>query len=114
MTDRKTWEQRVAAWRASGESAQKFAEGRDYTVHMLRYWARRIDEEAAAASAPSIRLARVVRAPAEAAALPRATARQPTGAALVLEVGGARVQVPAGFERATLRAVLEVLRESER
>ena len=104
----------MAAWRASGESAQKFAEGRDYTVHMLRYWARRIAEEAAASSEPSIRLARVVRAPAEAAALPSATTRPPVGAALVLEVGGARVQVPAGFERATLRAVLEVLRESER
>lgn len=104
----------MAAWRASGESAQKFAEGRDYTVHMLRYWARRIDEEAAAPSAPSIRLARVVRAPRDAAPQPIEAARQPTGAALVLEVGGARVQVPAGFERATLRAVLEVLRESER
>jgi hypothetical protein len=103
----------VAAWRASGESAQKFAEGRDYTVHMLRYWARRIAEEAAASSEPSIRLARVVRTSAGAAPLPSATARQPTGAALVLEVGGARVQVPVGFERATLRAVLEVLRESE-
>ena len=107
----------MAAWRASGESAQKFAEGRDYTVHMLRYWARRIDEEQAALAAssePSIRLARVVRAPKEAAPHPFEAARQPTGAALVLEVGGARVQVPAGFERATLRAVLEVLRESER
>ena len=104
----------MAAWRASGESAQKFAEGRDYTVHMLRYWAGRVKEEAAVPSAPSIRLARVVRAPKEAAPQPFEAARQPTGAALVLEVGGARVQVPAGFERATLRAVLEVLRESER
>jgi hypothetical protein len=112
MTDRKTWEQRVAAWRASGQSAQKFAEGRDYTVHMLRYWAGRVKEEEAAPSEPSIRLARVVRAPAEATALPSATTRQP--AALVLEVSGARVQIPAGFERATLRALLEVLRESDR
>lgn len=101
----------MAAWRTSGQSAQKFAEGRDYTVHMLRYWAGRVKEEAAAE--PSIRLARVVRTSAGAAPLPSATARQPTGAALVLEVGGARVQVPVGFERATLRAVLEVLRESE-
>lgn len=114
MTDRKTWEQRVGAWRASGQSAQKFAEGRDYTVHMLRYWARRMDEEAAASSEPSIRLARIVRAPREVAPQSIEAAQQPTGVALVLEVGGARVQVPVGFERATLRAVLEVLRESER
>lgn len=113
MTDRKTWEQRVAAWRASGQSAQKFAEGRDYTVHMLRYWAGRMKEEAAL-SEPSIRLARVVRAPKEVAPQPKEAARQPTGVALVLEIGGVRVQVPVGFERATLRAVLEVLRESER
>lgn len=52
MTDRKTWEQRVAAWRASGQSAQKFAEGRDYTVHMQRYWAGRMKEEEAAPSDP--------------------------------------------------------------
>ncbi len=110
MTDRKTWEQRVAAWRASGQSAQKFAEGRDYTVHMLRYWAGRLKEEEAE---PSIRLARVVRAPRE-VPQPLEAARPPTGTALVLEVGGARVQVPAGFERATLRAVLEVLRERKR
>ena len=81
---------------------------------MLRYWAGRVKEEEAAPSEPSIRLARVVRAPAEAAALPSATTRQPAGVALVLEVSGARVQIPAGFERATLRALLEVLRESER
>jgi hypothetical protein len=84
---------------------------------MLRYWARRIDEEQAAlaaSSAPSIRLARVVRAPREVAPQAIEAARQAVGAALVLEIGGARVQVPAGFERATLRAVLEVLRESER
>lgn len=114
MTDRKTWEQRVAAWRASGQSAQKFAEGRDYTVHMLRYWAGRVKEEEAAPSEESIRLARVVRAPKDVAPQPKEAARQPTGVVLVLEIGGVRVQVPVGFERATLRAVLEVLRESER
>lgn len=101
----------MAAWRASGESAQKFAEGRDYTVHMLRYWAGRLKEEEAE---PSIRLARIVRAPREVTPQSIEAAQQPTGVALVLEVGGARVQVPVGFERATLRAVLEVLRESER
>jgi len=70
---------------------------------MLRYWARRIDEEAAVPSAPSIRLARVVRAPREVAPQPIEAARQPIGAALVLEVGGARWAYPrpgpwSGFE----------------
>ncbi|MGH7605075.1 MAG: IS66 family insertion sequence element accessory protein TnpA, partial [Gemmatimonadaceae bacterium] len=30
MADRATWAKRVAAWRASGQSATKFCEGRDF------------------------------------------------------------------------------------
>jgi hypothetical protein len=108
MTDRKTWEQRVAGWRASGQSAREFAEGRDYTVHMLRYWAQRIEKEAA--KVEPVRLARVVRVPRE-VALVAGSATAVAGAPLVLEVGGARMQIGAGFDRSTLRAVLEVLRE---
>ena len=38
----------MAAWRASGQSAREFAEGRDFSVHMLRYWANRVEKEAVA------------------------------------------------------------------
>lgn len=118
MSDPKTWEQRVAAWRASGQSAREFAEGRDLSVHMLRYWAKRVEKEAVAPGPDTaVRVARVVVTASEPSLAP-STTPQPSAAGgapatLVLELGGARVQIPAGFERATLRAVLEVLRESE-
>ncbi len=118
MSDRKTWEQRVAAWRASGQSARGFVEGRDYSVHMLRYWASRVEKEAAAPSPDAaVRLARVVVTPGEPAqalkATPRPVAADAAPAALVLELGGVRMHIFAGVESTTLRTVLEVLRESE-
>lgn len=116
MTDLKIWEQRVAAWRSSGQSARQYAEGREFSVHMLRYWARQVATAPAAkaaattstASVPELRLARVMR---PAAAMVSASPRQGVSheAALVIEVGGARVAVRPGFDRATLTAVLDVL-----
>ena len=112
MIDIKTWEQRVAAWRTSGQSARAFSEGREYSVHMLRYWGRRVGTAAptkvrrssSGASAPEpapVRLARVLR-----------TGPQPIGTAtapVVIELGRAKVAVSPGFDRPTLAAVLELL-----
>jgi len=87
MTDVKTWEQRVAAWRSSGQSARELAEGRDYTVHMLRYWARRVGGGTAPASERPVRLARVIRSRADVGAAAAVSG------ALAIEMGGARVIV---------------------
>ena len=115
MTDMKTWEQRVAAWRSSGQSARAYSEDREFSVHMLRYWARRVGPKAAppapASRAPSspppprpaVRMARVLRT---------GTSAQPTtttSSAVVIEIGRARVAVAAGFDRPTLAAVLDLL-----
>lgn len=82
-----------------------FVEGSGYSASALRYWAKRLDGEAAPtrASSGSVRLARVVSSTPEAA----------WSAAVVIELGRARVAVASGVDAATLRTVLEVLGELE-
>jgi hypothetical protein len=108
MTDAKTRAERVAEWRASGLSAVKFSAGRDFTAHRLWDWASKIRkvEEArtpgiARTTMGRMRLARVVRVPR------LATEATAAGVGLTVEVFGARVGVPPGFDRATLAAVLD-------
>jgi hypothetical protein len=104
----------VEAWRTSGKSAKGFAEGKDYSASGLRYWAWRLRQtrgESAPAvdakgstsvsSPKEVRIARVLRAPAPAAA----EAETP----IMLEVGGVRVGVRRGFDREALREILDVL-----
>lgn len=98
MADAKTWAKRVAAWRASGLSREKFAAGGGFTPASLKWWAWRLGHES-----PS--LVRVVRK------APRPSA-QPA-APIVVEVRGARVVVPVGFDRASLCDVLELLRAGD-
>jgi hypothetical protein len=85
----------------------KFAEGRDFTAHQVCFWNVKLRraEEAAKGQVPkpsgpaAVRVARVVRV---------ATA-VPAAAPLTVEVAGARVVVPRGFDGATLCAVLDAL-----
>jgi hypothetical protein len=102
MTETETkWAARVEDWRASGETARAFCEGKDFSRGGLRYWSSRLRKVAPpAARNGEVRLARVVRGQ---AAL--ADAETP----VVIEVGRARVGVRRGFDAATLRVVLDVL-----
>lgn len=96
MADRATWSKRVDAWRASGLTAAAFAGRGGFSERTLRYWAWRLGRDARA-------FVRVVReTPAAGAA-----------ASIVVELGDARVLVSAGFDRATLRDVVAVLRAPE-
>ena len=94
------WATRVADWRASGQTAPAFCEGKDYTPGGLRYWSSRLAKAGRAGRRKDVRLARVVRAvrPAEAAETP-----------ILIEVGGTRLGVCRGFDPGALRAVLDVL-----
>ena len=114
MTDMKMWEQRVAAWRSSGLSARAFSEGREYSVHMLRYWARHVGPKPGApapasravappVARPAVRMARVLRTGISTPPPPTASS------AVVIEIGRARVAVAAGFDHSTLAAVLSLL-----
>ena len=99
----------VAAWRASGLSAVKFCEGKDFTAQRLWHWASKMrgaaqqrsgTQDSEQADRNRVRLARVVRVAAPGIA-------RPTGSPLAIEMRGVRVVVSAGFDRATLSAVLD-------
>jgi hypothetical protein len=104
------WATRVAEWRASGLSSTEFCAGRGYSAGALRHYAhflerrRGVQRASASDAQPSVRLVRVeaqVDAPAAPAPVSPAT--------LTVEIGAARVVVPAGFDAATVRAVLDAL-----
>jgi hypothetical protein len=110
---RAKWEARVDAWRASGMSAPEFCAGKEFTTHGLRYWAYRLrrehsddlpneamttkTERRSSGAKREIRLARVVEA------------KREVETAIVMEIGEARVGLRRGFDRETLRALLEML-----
>jgi transposase-like protein len=78
----------VQAWRSSGESAFRFAKANGVALNSLKRWASTVPEEQ-----------RFVR-------LEIAT---PETTRIAVQVGGARVIVEKGFDRALLRAVVEAL-----
>jgi len=107
MSEWTTWTERIAAWRASGLSAEKFCVGREFSVHSLRNWRRRQLEAERLPPKEAMKLARVSLVPTR--ALPRPEARGSGPAGIAVEVGSARVIVDRDFDRATLIAVLEVV-----
>jgi hypothetical protein len=84
----------VDGWRASGVTAAEYSRRGGFSEGTLRYWAWRLGREARA-------FVRVVR---------EGTSTTPTSV-ITIEVGDARVLVPAAFDRGALRDVLAVLRE---
>lgn len=103
-TRERQWAERVAEWRASGRSARAYCEGRDFNHRDLYRWGQRLKR-----AAPR-------RAPAGAVQMVRVESRKvtPPQAALTIELGATRVAVPAGYDGATLRTVLEALGETSR
>lgn len=59
-----TWKKRVASWRASGQTAEEFSEGRPWSPKTLRWWSSRLGREAASVT-PVVRVAQLVRSSAE-------------------------------------------------
>jgi hypothetical protein len=55
------WKQRVAGWRASGQTAEAFSAGRPWSARTLRWWSSRLGRASASATAPVIRVAQVMR-----------------------------------------------------
>jgi len=108
MASEATWRARVTAWKASGQRADEFCEGEEYSASLLRHWAWRLGltrrrQGRKPKRAPlAVRLARVVRA---SAAVP--TPRD--GGTIRIEVGGARVEVRGAVDEAALTTVMRVL-----
>lgn len=58
-----TWKKRVASWRASGQTAEEYSEGRPWSPKTLRWWSSRLGRDAASGP-PIVRVAQLVRSPA--------------------------------------------------
>ena len=110
------WSERVRQWRASGRTAERFAQGQGFEASTLRYWASRLKTTGVMTTAAATPDA----APAERAAKatiqlirvrrPRAAVPVPSGpAALTIGVGPARIEVGPGFDRTLLREVVDAL-----
>jgi hypothetical protein len=101
MTRAPEWAARLEAWRASGKSADEFCAGHGYSAKNLVWWSSYLRRKAAAApKGRRVKFARVVR---------KRVAAPPTPAAIIVQIGGARVEVVAGADRGALAMVLETL-----
>ena len=93
-----TWKKRVASWRASGQTAEEFSEGRPWSPKTLRWWASRLGRDAASGT-PIVRVAQLVRSPAA-----------ERGAVIVEALDSrVRVTVEPGAPADTVAAVLGIL-----
>lgn len=100
MTRASEWATRVAAWRASGKTAREFCKGRDYAAGRLLWWSSDLKRRGIAQPTDNpLALTRVIRKP---------EARLQSFA-VVVHLGGARIEIPAGADKATVSTVLEVL-----
>ena len=102
------WETRIAAWRASGLSSEKFARSQGFSPQSLRNWEKRLRE---GDSAPRF-LQLVKRAPALAEPAAKAPSPPPSkglARGLVIEVGSARIHVDASVDEALLRRVVRAI-----
>jgi uncharacterized protein YggE len=94
METRAKWQERVSAWKASGQSAREFSEGKEYKASTLLWWAGQLSRQ----SQP-MRMARVV----------RSTAAETTETGVTIQAGALCVSVRRGFDRDVLREVLSML-----
>jgi hypothetical protein len=98
-----TWKKRVASWRASGETAEEFSEGRPWSPKTLRWWSSRLGRKTAAPTVPVVRVAQLVRS--------SAPVERERGGSIVVEALDARLRITieAGAERDTVAVVLGAL-----
>lgn len=97
------WKKRVAAWRASGKTAEAFSAGRGWSPQTLRWWSSRLGRKA---QAPVVRVAQLVRT--------TASGSDARGAgAVVVEDFDARLRITieAGADRELVTTVLELVAE---
>ncbi len=101
------WAERVASWRESGLTSEKFCEGREFSANGLRHWAYKLGQTKRRRRKPKLRIARVVRATAPAKAIE--STPLPVDSSIVLELGAARIVVRPGFNCAMLTELIDVL-----
>src|SRR5579883_2797492 len=104
MADTRTlWRQRVAEWRASGQTAEAYSVGRGFAASSLRWWSSKLGREQVveAPSGPVVRFAQLLRSP---------SVDQEDGAIIVeMRDVGVRVTVAAGADGETVARIVEVM-----
>ena len=99
-------------WKASSETAAKFSEAGGFSEVGLRNWSYRLKRAKDAPPSETVRMVRVERALGRQKTAPFADAEE--AVVLFVEIGGARVAVTPGFDRATLATIVAVLHERPR
>ena len=116
------WAERVREWKASGQTAKAFAQGRDFKASTLTYWAYRVrriggrpvapatrqESATGLATTPQVRMVRVRPTRARRKS-PNAAAAAGTGATMVIAIGAARIEVRSDCDRALLAQIVEAL-----
>jgi hypothetical protein len=97
---REQWRERIAQWRASGQTAREFATRRGLNASTLAHWAWRLGRESGSEAGSTV--PRMI----EVRAYPASDDR------FEVEVGGRRVRVPPSFDAESLRRLLSALEET--
>ncbi len=98
------WQQRVARWQASGETAEAFSAREGCAASTLRWWASKLRRQKP--ERPTVGMLQLVRVP--------SVASQPqpaNGSAIIVELleARARVTIEPGVDAATLATVFAAL-----
>ncbi|MBE3574953.1 MAG: helix-turn-helix domain-containing protein [Firmicutes bacterium] len=101
---REQWRERVATFRASGQSVSAWCAAQGIKAHQLRYWLSRLAPAKPAESVPSRWLPVAVHAE-------RGQEQPASGTSLAVRVGPAVVEVQPGFDARLLAAVVRTLME---
>jgi hypothetical protein len=113
MASAREWKERITEWKASGTSATEFAARHGISSQRLYNWssrflkAERLRSKAKQTTAP-VRLLRVV--PTRSADVVCGGSAMAAPSAIRLTMADVSVDVQAGFDEATLRKVLEVVK----
>jgi hypothetical protein len=109
------WQDRVRGWRESGQSAEVFAQTHGFSAGGLRHWAYKLKVRGIATGAGTTAKSDAV-APAKRKAAHRVRVARvervqapASMTALTVEIGAARVRVPAGIDAALLRTTIGAL-----
>ena len=107
---RQQWRALVEGWEASDLSQKAYCEREGVAPRNWRRWRRRFQEEPEGAGSEAATPARVRLVPVE---LIGGDEPSGNGCALPLALGdGMRIEVPPGFDGATLRRLLGIVREA--
>jgi len=98
---RKTWEERVAAFKASGQSASAWCAAHDLKTHQLFYWLQKYKNNTSApATAPFPWLTMEIN---------KQNPDSTQGDYLLIRLGQATIEVKAGFNPTLLTDVVRIL-----